>query len=71
MSLHCYLFISQVTGQKVQVDVGEDRVLVEGPMNLLDVCIPVSLDSKNAKAYFITSSKVSKLLSCLVYILNL
>lgn len=49
----------QVTGQTVLVDVGEDRLLVEAPKNLLDICVPVSLDSKNAKAYFITSSRVS------------
>lgn len=49
---------SVLTGQKVQVDVGEDRVLLETPVNLLDVCVPVSLDSKKAKAYFITSSRV-------------
>ncbi|MPC36174.1 PIH1 domain-containing protein 1 [Portunus trituberculatus] len=49
---------SVVTGQKVEVNVGEDRLVVEAPRNLLDVFVPVSLDSDKAKAFFITSSKV-------------
>lgn len=49
---------SVMTGQKVEVNVGEDRLVVEAPRNLLDVFVPVSLDSDKAKAYFITSSRV-------------
>lgn len=51
--------MQQMTGQKVEVNVGEDRLVVEAPRNLLDVFVPVSLDSDKAKAYFITSSRVS------------
>ncbi|XP_063866555.1 PIH1 domain-containing protein 1-like [Scylla paramamosain] len=49
---------SVVTGQKVEVNVGEDRLVVEAPRNLLDIFVPVSLDSDKAKAFFITSTKV-------------
>ena len=55
------LVTTQVTGQKVEVNVGEDRLVVEAPRNLLDVFVPVSLDSDKAKAFFITSSKVRNL----------
>ncbi|KAG7167511.1 PIH1 domain-containing protein 1-like [Homarus americanus] len=49
---------SMVTGHEVVVDVGGDRLVVESPKNLLDVFVPLSLDSNNAEAHFVTSTRV-------------
>ncbi|XP_069974342.1 PIH1 domain-containing protein 1 isoform X1 [Penaeus vannamei] len=47
-----------ISGKGLQLDVGEDRLVVETSENLLDVFLPFSLDSDSARAYFITSKRM-------------
>ncbi|XP_071542391.1 PIH1 domain-containing protein 1 isoform X2 [Panulirus ornatus] len=48
-----------VTGCDVEVNVGEDRLVVESSKNFLDVFVPFSLDSDSAEAHFITSTRAT------------
>ncbi|XP_064080335.1 PIH1 domain-containing protein 1-like isoform X1 [Macrobrachium nipponense] len=47
-----------ISGQDIDVAVGEDRLVVETRKSFFDVFVPHKMDNESADAYFITSTKV-------------
>lgn len=47
-----------ISGLGIEVNVGEDRIVVETHKNILDAFVPFHLDNSIADAHFVTSSKM-------------
>ena len=73
----CFLlFFFQVNSRGINLDVGEDRVILEGPGRMgkepykLDIFIPYSVDQEKCSANFNTDTKVRIPLSVITILKN-